>query len=100
MSPPEKSQGLSSSSPPRAPLSDIELLITLDRLRGAVDRLDQRLGTAEANDKRFEKMETHFTAVKWFAGIAVAAALVSLINGIAARMSWHISDAPPIHGAP
>jgi hypothetical protein len=98
--PPEKHQGLTGSSPPRAPLTDIELLITLDRMRGALDRVENRLAKAEANDQRFEKMETHFTAVKWFAGIAVAAALVSLINGIAARMSWHISDRPPISGSP
>jgi hypothetical protein len=93
--PEEKSPRLSQSSPPRAPMTEIELLITLDRMRRSIDSIDSRLAAAEANDKRFEKMETHFNVAKWFAGIALVAAVGSLVASLGARMSWRLDTSPP-----
>lgn len=96
MSPPEKSPGLSGSAPPRAPLTDIELLVTLDRMRRSIEAIEDRLKKAESNDERFTKLEHDFRIVRWLTTLAVGATFVALINGVAGRFSWRTDPAPPV----
>lgn len=102
----EKTPGLSKSSPPRAPLTEFEIAILLERIKQEMkaNRDEQRrefeliradLKTAKENDERFKVLETHFGIVKWFAGIAVVAALGSLFTVVAKSVSVRVGDAPP-----
>lgn len=95
MPPDEKKPELSGSSPPRAPLSDFEVAIALHKIKWELAAINQKLEKAEQNDERFKQMETHFNAVKWFARIAVVAALGSLFAVVAARMSSRLEAPPP-----
>lgn len=75
-------------------MTELELAIRMDRLAGAMERIELRLSAAEANDKRFEKLEHDFRLVRWAAGIAVGGTLLAIVNGVAGRMSLRITDAP------
>jgi len=93
--PDEKTPGLTKSSPPRAPLTDIELLITLDRIQRDLKAIRDDLATAKANDERFAKMEHDFRVAKAMTIIAGTAALLALVNGVFGRISFRTSDQPP-----
>jgi len=102
----EKTPGLAKSSPPRAPLTDYEVALALERIklemranrdeqRREFDLIRADLATAKQNDERFKVLETHFGIVKWFAGIAVIAALGALFTVVAKSISVHVGDVPP-----
>ncbi len=92
--PEEKSTDQSRSSPPRAPFTEFEVALLLDRMSRDIKQIKDDLETARKNDERYSKMEHDFRIVRWFAVVAATGAIAALVAAVASRVSWR-SDAAP-----
>ena len=102
----EKAPGLVGSSPPRAPLTDFEVAIQLERIKLEMrsNRDEQRrefelirvdLKTAKDNDERFARVEHDVRVAKWAVMIFGGALITAMAIGLAGRFSVRIADPPP-----
>ena len=88
----EKDPALARSAPPGGPLSDFQVALALASIKRELELINSRLGAAETNDERFKRMEHDFRLVKWITVVCVGAALISVVNGVAGRMTVRFSE--------
>lgn len=75
--------------------SPVAIVRRLDGIEREIRGFKEWMQESKEVDERFKKLDHDFNIAKWIAGLALIAAIGTMVQAIGARISVRLNDSPP-----